>query len=57
MHAEFSQGKLFEKYGGKPVRIARDEVAAPDDRYSTIPLSCTNSTTRPVSVVAEAVYM
>ena len=26
--AEFSKGKLFEKYGGKPVRIARDEVAA-----------------------------
>ena len=26
--AEFSQGKLFEKYGGKPVKIAREEVAA-----------------------------
>ena len=26
--AEFSKGKLFEKYGGKPVRVARDEVAA-----------------------------
>jgi leucyl-tRNA synthetase len=26
--AEFSKGKLFERYGGKPVRIARDEVAA-----------------------------
>jgi len=26
--AEFSQGKLFEKYGGKPVRVAREEVAA-----------------------------
>ncbi len=25
--AEFSKGKLFEKYGGKPVRVARDEVA------------------------------
>jgi len=25
--AEFSKGKLFEKYGGKPVRIAREEVA------------------------------
>jgi leucyl-tRNA synthetase len=25
--AEFSKGKLFDKYGGKPVRIARDEVA------------------------------
>ncbi len=24
--AEFSKGKLFEKYGGKPVRVARDEV-------------------------------
>ena len=26
--AEFSKGKLFDKYGGKPVRVARDEVAA-----------------------------
>jgi len=26
--AEFAKGKLFEKYGGKPVRVARDEVAA-----------------------------
>ena len=26
--AEFSKGKLFEKYGGKPVRVARDETAA-----------------------------
>jgi len=26
--AEFAKGKLFERYGGKPVRIARDEVAA-----------------------------
>ncbi len=26
--AEFSKGKLFEKYGGKPVRVARDEVGA-----------------------------
>jgi leucyl-tRNA synthetase len=26
--AEFSQGKLFERYGGEPVRIARDEVAS-----------------------------
>src|SRR5665647_2066400 len=25
--AEFSKGKLYEKYGGKPVRFARDEVA------------------------------
>lgn len=25
--AEFSKGKLFEKFGGKPVRVARDEVA------------------------------
>jgi leucyl-tRNA synthetase len=26
--SEFAKGKLFGKYGGKPVRIARDEVAA-----------------------------
>jgi leucyl-tRNA synthetase len=26
--AEFSQGKLYEKFGGKPVRVARDDVAA-----------------------------
>jgi leucyl-tRNA synthetase len=26
--AEFAKGKLFERYGGKPVRIARDDVAA-----------------------------
>jgi leucyl-tRNA synthetase len=26
--AEFSKGKLLGKYGGKPVRVARDEVAA-----------------------------
>ncbi len=26
--AEFSKGKLFEKFGGKPVRVARDEIAA-----------------------------
>jgi leucyl-tRNA synthetase len=26
--AEFSKGKLFEKYGGKPVRVARDDVAS-----------------------------
>ncbi|MGD1004398.1 MAG: leucine--tRNA ligase [Methanoregulaceae archaeon] len=25
--AEFSKGKLFEKFGGKPVRIAREDVA------------------------------
>ena len=25
--AEFSKGKLFDKYGGKPVKFARDEVA------------------------------
>jgi leucyl-tRNA synthetase len=25
--AEFSKGKLFERFGGKPVRIAREEVA------------------------------
>jgi len=26
--AEFAKGKLFDKFGGKPVRVARDEVAA-----------------------------
>ena len=26
--AEFSKGRLFAKYGGKPVRVARDEVAS-----------------------------
>jgi leucyl-tRNA synthetase len=26
--AEFSKGKLFPKYGGKPVKFARDDVAA-----------------------------
>jgi leucyl-tRNA synthetase len=26
--AEFSKGKLFDRYGGKPVRVARDEIAA-----------------------------
>jgi leucyl-tRNA synthetase len=26
--AEFSKGKVFDKYGGKPVRVARDDVAA-----------------------------
>jgi leucyl-tRNA synthetase len=26
--AEFAKGKLFDKYGGKPVRVARDDVAA-----------------------------
>ncbi len=26
--AEFSKGRVFEKFGGKPVRVARDEVAA-----------------------------
>ena len=26
--AEFSKGKLFDRYGGKPVRVARDDVAA-----------------------------
>ena len=25
--AEFSKGKLFGKYGGQPVRVAREEVA------------------------------
>ncbi|MCX6684442.1 MAG: leucine--tRNA ligase [Methanoregula sp.] len=26
--AEFSKGKLFDRFGGKPVRVARDDVAA-----------------------------
>ena len=26
--AEFSKGKLFDRYGGKPVRVARDDVTA-----------------------------
>jgi len=26
--AEFSKGKVFERYGGKPVRVAREDVAA-----------------------------
>jgi leucyl-tRNA synthetase len=26
--AEFAKGRLFEKYGGKPVRVARDDIAA-----------------------------
>lgn len=35
--AEFSRGKVFEKYGGKPVREARDDVAAVMmERYGSI---------------------
>jgi len=38
-NAEFSRGKVFEKYGGKPVREARDDVAAlMMDRYGSIPM-------------------
>jgi leucyl-tRNA synthetase len=34
---EFSKGKLFEKYGGKPVRVARDEVAVlMTDQYGSV---------------------
>ncbi|WP_394339984.1 leucine--tRNA ligase [Methanoculleus sp. UBA208] len=37
--AEFSRGKVFEKYGGKPVREARDDVAAlMMERYGSIPM-------------------
>ena len=37
--AEFSRGKVFEKYGGKPVREARDDVAALMlERYGSIPM-------------------
>jgi len=37
--AEFSRGKVFEKYGGKPVREARDDVAAlMIERYGSIPM-------------------
>ncbi|UYU19708.1 leucine--tRNA ligase [Methanoculleus submarinus] len=37
--AEFSRGKVFEKYGGKPVREARDDVAAVMmERYGSIPM-------------------
>ena len=38
-NAEFSRGKVFEKYGGKPVREARDDVAAlMMERYGSIPM-------------------
>ncbi|NMB78153.1 MAG: leucine--tRNA ligase, partial [Methanomicrobiales archaeon] len=37
--AEFSKGKLFEKYGGKPVKIARDEVAdLMTEKYDSVPM-------------------
>ncbi|WP_343240778.1 MULTISPECIES: leucine--tRNA ligase, partial [unclassified Methanoculleus] len=37
--AEFSRGKVFEKYGGKPVKEARDDVAAlMMERYGSIPM-------------------
>jgi len=37
--AEFSKGKLFEKYGGKPVRVARDEVAElMTEKYDSVPM-------------------
>ncbi len=35
--AEFSKGKLFEKYGGKPVRVARDDMAqSMADKYDSV---------------------
>jgi len=35
--AEFTKGKLFEKFGGKPVRVARDDVAAlMAERYDSV---------------------
>ena len=35
--AEFAKGKLFDRYGGKPVRVARDEVAAlMTDQYGSV---------------------
>ncbi len=38
-NAEFSRGRVFEKYGGKPVKEARDEVAAlMMERYGSIPM-------------------
>ncbi|MCK9306720.1 MAG: leucine--tRNA ligase, partial [Methanoculleus sp.] len=37
--AEFSRGKVFDKYGGKPVREARDDVAVlMMERYGSIPM-------------------
>ena len=37
--AEFSRGKVFDNYGGKPVREARDDVAAlMMERYGSIPM-------------------
>ncbi len=38
-NAEFSRGKVFEKYGGKAVREARDDVAAlMTEHYGSIPM-------------------
>jgi leucyl-tRNA synthetase (EC 6.1.1.4) len=35
--AEFSKGKLFEKFGGKPVRVAREEMAQEMlDKYGSV---------------------
>jgi len=35
--AEFSKGKLFPEYGGKPVRVARDDVAAlMNEKYDSV---------------------
>jgi leucyl-tRNA synthetase len=37
--AEFSRGKVFDRYGGKPVREARDDVAVlMMERYGSIPM-------------------
>jgi len=37
--AEFAKGKLFEKFGGKPVKIARDEVAElMTAKYDSVPM-------------------
>ena len=38
-NAEFSRGKVFEKYGGKAVREARDDVAAlMVEHYDSVPM-------------------
>jgi len=35
--AEFTRGKLFDTYGGKPVRVARDDVAAlMQEKYDSV---------------------
>ncbi|OPY36008.1 MAG: Leucine--tRNA ligase [Methanoregula sp. PtaU1.Bin006] len=37
--AEFAKGRLFDKYGGKPVRVARDDVAAEMiAKYGSVPM-------------------